>query len=57
MVELPGPGNYDSDLNLMGKNAPSVGIRGKAPRKDATLGPGPGGYNADNVSPTRPNQP
>ena len=50
MVELPGPGNYASDLNLIGKNAPKVGIGAKQPRKDETLGPGPGGYNNDNLT-------
>ena len=31
-------------------------MRGKVPRKDQTLGPGPGGYN-DNMSPVKANQP
>lgn len=58
MTELPGPGNYDADLNLIGKNGPSVSIGAKKPRNDETIGPGPGGYkNSDNISPVRGNLP
>ena len=53
---MPGPGNYDGDLNLIGKNAPMLSIRGKVPRQDGTLGPGPGAYS-ENLSPVKPNQP
>jgi hypothetical protein len=53
-VELPGPGNYDGNMDLIGKNAKKVTIGVKAPRKDDTLGPGPGGYNNE-ASIVKPN--
>jgi len=37
---------YTGDLNTFGKNAPAVSLRGKAPRDDSTLTPGPGAYQA-----------
>lgn len=41
---------------MIGKNAPMSSIRGKAPRQDETLGPGPGGYDG-NLSPVKASQP
>lgn len=44
---LPGPGNYDGNMNLIGKDLKKVTIGGKPIRNDSTLGPGPGGYASD----------
>ena len=45
--DLPGPGNYDGNMNLMGKDLKKVTLGAKPKRVDDTLGPGPGGYNSD----------
>jgi len=42
---LPGPGSNDADLNLMGKDAPKITLRGKPIRNDETISPGPGAYD------------
>lgn len=47
---------------MMGKDGPKPAMRGKAVRKDETLGPGPGGYtpstrmNKTNIKNYQPNQ-
>lgn len=42
--ELPGPGNYDGNTNIIGKDLKKITLGGKPKRDDRTLGPGPGGY-------------
>lgn len=40
----PGPGTYDM-ADLVGKNAPSVGIKGRINNSQVDSNPGPGSYN------------
>lgn len=45
MTELPGPGNYESDMLVFGKNGQKVGIRGKSKEMKHLEVPGPGSYD------------
>lgn len=45
MMELPGPGNYDGDYNVFGKNGVAVSIRGKQKEMRDSGIPGPGAYD------------